>query len=295
MTKNAAHSSMSPFYSDHTVYAAVISLLIFPLITFITDKEYQSVWRTISFLILLWLVIGLLTSYSRAAWVSAVAGILFSVVFFLRIRTWLVWVVALSVVGFVIFSWTDIIVKLESNTEDSSSDYREHIQSISNISTDASNVERINRWLCAIRMFNEKKVVGFGPGTYQFQYAPFQHFDERTIISTNFGEVGSSHSEYLGPLSEEGLPGMLLVIAIIITVVVNASRFIIRTANKQARRLAIGLLIGLSTYWVHGLMNYFLDTDNASVLYWSFIAALTALEINQDKSSQTISSSEKES
>lgn len=88
---------------------------------------------------------------------------------------------------------------------------------------------------------------------------------------------------------------MLLVIAIIITVVVNASRFIIRTANKQARRLAIGLLIGLSTYWVHGLMNYFLDTDNASVLYWSFIAALTALEINQDKSSQTISSSEKES
>jgi O-antigen ligase len=279
MTKNAAHSSMAPFYSDHTIYAAVISLLLFPFIALLFDKRYRFRWKAAAFPVALWLITGLITSYSRAAWVSVAAAMVLSLIFIFRIRTWMVWIVAISFLGYVSFSWTDIIIKLESNTEDSSTDYREHLQSISNISTDASNVERVNRWLCALRMFNEKKLFGWGPGTYQFQYAPFQHYDERTIISTNFGEVGSSHSEYLGPLSEQGLPGMLLFMAIGIMVFVKASRYILITQNKSGKIIAIGLVLGLSTYYVHGFLNFFLDTDNASVPFWGSMAALTALQV----------------
>jgi len=50
-------------------------------------------------------------------------------------------------------------------------------------------------------------VFGFGPGTYQFEYGPYQHSTEKTLISTNFGDRGNAHSEYIGPLAEEGLPG----------------------------------------------------------------------------------------
>ena len=82
-----------------------------------------------------------------------------------------------------------------------------------NISTDASNLERINRWQAAIRMYEDHPVLGFGPGTYQFEYAPYQMSQEKTAISTNAGDRGNAHSEYIGPLSEEGLPGMLLVIS----------------------------------------------------------------------------------
>lgn len=279
MTKNAAHSSMAPFYSDHTVYAAVIALLLFPLISFLADRRYSAKWKIIALPVALWLITGLLTSYSRAAWISVAAALGFALVFLFRVRTWIVWTIAFAIVGYVVFSWTDIIIKLESNTEDSSTDYREHLQSISNISTDASNVERVNRWLCALRMFNEKKVFGWGPGTYQFQYAPFQHYDERTIISTNFGEVGSSHSEYLGPLSEQGLPGMILFMLIGIVVFVKASSYILTTTNKSGKTIAIGLVLGLSTYYVHGFLNFFLDTDNASVPFWGCLAALTALQV----------------
>lgn len=284
MTKNAAHSSMAPFYSDHTVYAAVIALLMFPLISFMTDKHYSRKWKIIALPVALWLITGLITSYSRAAWISVAAALVISLIFLFRIRTWMVWAVSVMIVGYVVFSWTDIIIRLESNTEDSSTDYREHLQSISNISTDASNVERVNRWLCALRMFNEKKLFGWGPGTYQFQYAPFQHFDERTIISTNFGEVGSSHSEYLGPLSEQGLPGMILFMLIAIMVFVNASKYILKTANKSGRIIATGIVLGLSTYYIHGFLNFFLDTDNASVPFWGCLAALTALQVYHKES-----------
>ena len=91
------------------------------------------------------------------------------------------------------------------NTED----FNERIESISNVSSDASNLERFNRWNSAIRMFQERPIQGWGPGTYAFCYAPFQDSKDLTIISTNFGDGGNAHSEYLGPLAEQGLFGML--------------------------------------------------------------------------------------
>ena len=63
---------------------------------------------------------------------------------------------------------------MSRNSQDSSGKLVEHLQSISNISTDASNVERLNRWVSAFGMIKEKPLVGWGPGTYQFEYAPFQ-------------------------------------------------------------------------------------------------------------------------
>jgi len=278
MTEEIAHVSMVPFYNDHTAYGAAVALFIPPMVALGLDREVRPAHRLIAFAVATILLIAIVFSYTRAAWVSLAAMALCWLVFLLRIRTALVVGVAVIAVSFVLYSWTDIIVRLESNTERSSTDYRAHLESISNISTDASNVERVNRWLCALRMFSDRKLFGFGPGTYQFQYGVFQRNDEKTYISTNFGDVGSSHSEYLGPLSEQGLPGMLLYMAICIATAVYASRYIIRSGNRSGRLLAKGLVLGLVTYYVHGFLNFFLDTDKASVPFWGFTAALTALQ-----------------
>jgi O-antigen ligase len=171
------------------------------------------------------------------------------------------------------------IDKLEKNKQDSSTDFVEHIQSISNISSDASNLERINRWQSAIRMFEERPVFGWGPGTYQFVYAPYQRSKERTIISTNYGDMGNAHSEYIGPLSESGVLGMLTFVAIVITVIVTALRVYKRAQNRQIKILVLSFLLGLMTYYVHGLLNNFLDTDKASVPFWAFTAIILALDI----------------
>ncbi|MBK7887087.1 MAG: O-antigen ligase family protein [Bacteroidetes bacterium] len=98
-------------------------------------------------------------------------------------------------------------MQLESNDQVSSDDYASHVQSIGNISSDDSNIERLNRWACALRMFQDRPVLGFGPGTYMFKYGSYQKFSERSGISTNFAEGGGSHSEYLGPLIRAGLYG----------------------------------------------------------------------------------------
>jgi O-antigen ligase len=127
-------------------------------------------------------------------------------------------------------------------------------------------------------LFDERPVVGWGPGTYQFVYAPFQRSKEKTIISTNLGDLGNAHSEYLGPLSEMGLPGMLIVL-LLLGYVVHTGTKVYNYGKGEVKYLSLMATIGLMTYYAHGLLNNFLDTDKLSVPFWGFIAIIVALDL----------------
>jgi putative inorganic carbon (hco3(-)) transporter len=172
---------------------------------------------------------------------------------------------------------------LERNSDESSSNLTEHFSSMTNISTDASNLERLNRWGSAIRMFEERPVFGYGPGTYMFQYAKYQLKKDRTIISTNAGDGGNAHSEYLGPLSESGVGGLLTFLLIIITVMYTAINTWSRLTDYRLRGIILTAIISLITYYIHGFLNNFLDTDKLSVPFWGFTAMIVAIDIYSRK------------
>ena len=283
-----AHWSANPFYKDHTSYGAMLAFYIPPVIALVFCKMFTSRKRFfyLSLLVLLWA--GIVFSYSRAAWVSLVGafGIWCCAKLHIKFRLIVVGIAVLAI-GFLAFG--DALMRdMRSNNQDSSTDLAEHVQSISNVSTDASNLERINRWNCALRMFSEKPVFGWGPGTYMFYYAPYQMSYERTIISTNEGDLGNAHSEYLGPLAEEGFLGPLTLIAVMVATIITGFRAIRRTRANHPMLYTIGLaaIIGLFTYYFHGVLNDFLDTDKASVPFWGFTALLVAIDVyySDDKS-----------
>lgn len=197
----------------------------------------------------------------------------------LRIRFSFLLVLGVILSLFIYSYRNDIIIKLEQNRQDASKVLTEHVKSISNVATDASNLERLNRWSCAWRMFKEKPIFGWGPGAYMLQYAPFQISRERTIISTDFGNVGNAHSEYIGPLAESGLFGTLTFIWIVIAAILTGLRTYHNTRSKYVKTFVLSVLLGLSTYLIHGLLNNFLDTDKASALFWGFIAILVAVDL----------------
>jgi O-antigen ligase len=133
--------------------------------------------------------------------------------------------------------------------------------------------------MTAFRMYREHPYFGFAPGTYQFEYAPYQLSDEKTLISTNAGDKGNAHSEYIGPLAEQGLPGMLIVLTLVVTMIITGLRVYKRTRDPELKLLSMTTMLGLITYFIHGLMNNFLDTDKASVPVWGFMAMLVAMDI----------------
>ena len=281
-----AHHVMQPFFNDHTSYGAILAMF-FPFIVGITfAKIFPGRIKPVFILLLLVFISAIILSYTRAAWVSIIFAVLVWGIIKLRIKFRSL-AITLIITGALFFTfYGDIIMYLERNRQDSSTNLTEHIQSIYNISSDASNLERINRWSSAIRMFREKPLLGWGPGTYMFQYAPFQFSYEKTIISTNAGDMGNAHSEYIGPLSESGILGMLTFLAIIVMVIYTGQRVYFRATDRRIKFFSLTALLGLMTYYLHGLMNNFLDTDKASVPFWGFTAILVALDVYHSQNQQ---------
>ncbi len=277
--EDPAHWVMSPFFKDHTSYGAILAFILPFAVTAISMPGYSRTRRGVAIFLLALLVTGILFSYTRAAWVGVVGALGVFMVMRLRIPAWVIGMVALVAGITAIANLDRITIALERNQAESNDDLAKHVSSISNIRSDASNLERINRWNSAMRMFESRPVTGWGPGTYMFQYAPFQAARDRTIISTNFGLNGNSHSEYLGPLAEQGLPGMLLVLALIGSITWTAVRLWSRLPNGTERMLVGAAFLGLVTYFIHGFLNNYLDLDKASVPFWGFTAMIVVLDL----------------
>jgi O-antigen ligase len=250
---------------------------VFTALTF--TRSYSRLSRLCALAVLAFLFLGLYLSYCRAAWISLVFALVFYIIIVFRIKFKYI-IVTLMIGGLVFYIFQfEILDSLSKNKQGTSANFMEHVQSMSNITTDASNLERLNRWSSAIRMFRDRPVFGYGPGTYQFEYAPYQSSEEETVISTNAGDRGNAHSEYIGPLSEQGLMGMLLVIAVFVYSLVTAMRVYRRSTDKEVRILTLAAMLGLITYYFHGLMNNFMDSDKASVPVWGFMAILVAFDL----------------
>lgn len=279
INQQASHSAVRPFYNDHTAYGAALAMIL-PVLAgfFFTPGQARNRKLLMGSLFSLFLF-AVLFSYTRATWVSLAVAFVFYLI--VRFRVPLITLVFATLVALAFLNMyrTEIYLKLRETKETSSTDFAEHVRSISNITSDASNAERINRWKSALRMFGERPLYGWGPGTYQFQYARFQMQKERTWISTNFGDLGNAHSEYIGPMAETGFPGLLTFLGVAVALLVTGLRVYRKASGRETRLLSLVLLVGLVTYLSHGLLNNFLDTDKASALFWGYIAMLVAMDV----------------
>ncbi len=283
--KQAANIVPDPFYNDHTAYGAAIAMYVPFLFGFSFTNIYTPRVKTFVRVVLGILLMGLILSYARAAWISMVAAFGVWIIMRLKIRFKPLFIIFLASLSLILIFQTQILMYLEQNNTESSTNLTKHISSISNISSDASNLERINRWNCAIRMFEDKPILGWGPGTYMFNYAPYQLTANRTIISTNSADGGNAHSEYLGPMAESGFMGMLTVLLLFAVVIYTAVHAYSRANEKRLKTIIMSALLGLITYYIHGILNNFLDTDKLSVPFWGFTAIIVAADIYTRKNS----------
>ena len=277
-TKKTSTWVMFPLFKEHTSYGAVLALF-YPAAIYLAFRKTSWVLKAISSLLLVILTVALVLSYTRAAWLSLVGAGLVYLIYLFRMSKSLVWTLVGIVCIITALNFSMISSKFERNTTDSSDDLNEHVASVTNVSTDASNLERINRWKCAIRMFQERPLLGHGPGTYMFLYAPYQKPSEKTIISTNGGNRGNAHSEYLGPLAESGILGLATFLGLIISVVVVSIKTYQRIGEPRVKGMLRLAFLGLITYYLHGFLNNFLDMDKASAPFWGFTAIIASLSI----------------
>ncbi|HET6556020.1 MAG TPA: O-antigen ligase family protein [Prolixibacteraceae bacterium] len=270
-----------PFYKDHTILGATSALLgMYWLLIIGRGKHFMQ--KCMSAFLGMVILGSVLLSFSRAAFLSLVFAVMVWVALQLHMRIKhlvLMAVAALLLAGLYHQPIREALSSNKNLSHDASASYLERLESSGNISTDLSNLERLNRWYSGIKMAQQKPLAGFGPGTYQFQYIPYQspHLMNRLTVKSYWhipeNSGGTAHSEYILALSEMGIPGFISLLTLI-------GRWIWIAFEKRGpgiRQLVIlTAFVVLSTYLFHGAFNNFLNTDKFAFLFWGFAAWLAA-------------------
>lgn len=261
---------VQPFYNDHTAYGAILALFLPVCISMFFLPHKKTSYKILITAVTATISISIVYSYCRAAWISIAGAAAIFAVLKLKIKPWISVSAAFVIITFIMLNFKEVKNNFYFNKQESSNNISEHIKSVTNIKGDASNLERLNRWHCAFKMFNKHPFIGFGAGTYMFEYGKYQSNNDKTIISTNFGTVGNCHSEYFSPLVETGIPGFVIWIAILFFTLRAAYKVYKFCVNKSLKLIVTGCAFGLITYYIHGILNNFLDTDKLSVPFWTF-------------------------
>lgn len=282
----AAYNICSPYYNDHTIYGACLAFVLPLLIVLILHSKKLGFSLPLRIaLTLTTIIVGTaeILALSRAAWLSLVVAVGF--VFLLRLKVKITGVIVLlGILTITTFSMREILYEQIAETATVSNDgnVTNHLTSVTNIQTDVSNLERINRWYCAWNMFLDKPHMGFGPGTYQFEYATYQTPEYKTYISTTHGDRGNAHSEYLTYLSETGWPG-IIVFFVLVFYSVHLGMMSYYHFRGIDRVVVLGILLGLITFYIHGLFNSFLDQDKMAVLVFAALSTLVVFDLKRKR------------
>ncbi len=278
-TRLYAYTAMRPFLPDHGMYAAAISFCIPPMLImgFLGRKMRMNwFWVVAALGVGVVITLGVVFSFTRASWLSLVIAFAVFVLLMAKVKFKTVVTVGVSLLALFLLFQALIFSELARNKQDSDDDIGSHLQSFSNVSTDPSNLERLNRWSCVYRMFKDKPIVGFGPGTYTYEYGSYQLPHEMTIISTTSGDLGNVHSEYLRPFAESGILGGLLFIALVLATLHQGFKSYYELEDMRIKGLVLGALLGLTTYFIHGFLNNYSEFDKIAVPMWGFISIIVA-------------------
>ncbi len=304
--RNGSALAPFPFYVDHTSYSAALVFALLFGCGYLAGIARKKRWREVLPLALL-CTLGLLAAYlayCRAAWLSlVVVGVLAVVLWLqLRVRTVLVMVgvgCAVGLIGLVTALGGQVSSTADSNA--TGAGFKESVRSLTNVQSDASNKERVNRWKCSLRMFKDSPWVGHGVGSYQFVFVPYQAQEEMTYISvtgpvdpdrvqriwtfsdglfirrnpqTFYCSGGTAHSEYLLALSESGILAALVFAMLGMVALLRGLRRIPMITDRAVRYRMVAAWLAICAYFTHAFFNNYLDDPKVACLFWTTLGLL---------------------
>ncbi len=276
------NKAMAPFFRNHVAYAALPSITL-PFIVcgaFLFPRRSYTRYGLLALSLLMLLAVQ--TSYTRAAYVSIVAGAGYVLLMRWRLaRLGLVAAVAIVIAfgTYVVSNNNFLRFAPDYNRTITHTDFQSLVEATYKLE-DISTMERVYRWVAAGYMTAERPWLGFGPGNFATEYRGYAIETFRTYISNN--EEGSGvHSYYLMVLSEQGWIGLILFVLLCLVALALAER-VYHAANSRDERLVVmmaaaSLVINLSFQ----LINDMIETDKCGPWFFYALALLVAVDIRQ--------------
>lgn len=220
--------------------------------------------------IMLLLAAALYLSFSRGAWLGAVAALGVTIAFAPR-RLWIG--IGLMAIALALLLGLSSAGLLPSAINERLADAGELFQfrDVRGVAINDANyalIERLARWQAALNMLTDQPWTGVGFGNYQAVYERYRLINWPTPL-------GHAHNIYLNVAAETGLPGLAAYVFLWV-VIFGLTIQTIRRTNGLHRALAVGLLGTWAYLSVHNLVDN-LYVNNTHLLIGVLLGLLVAL------------------
>ncbi len=260
-----------PFFTEHGSYAAFITFgFALSLYLGFYSRNMPNIW--ILRLSAVIIFTGIILSYTRAAWIGTLL-LLFITFGFSILKKFSIKKLFTLFLVLLIFSLIVYIFALHTTVG-------KHYLTIYNI-RNLSNLERFNRWMAAIKMFQQSPLIGVGFDTYINNYYHYRSLNFTTALSSAFMGV---HSEYLKVLAETGLFGFIAFIYLLIRFFRIGFTLWKRIEDSFLKLTVLGIMGGLFSYLIQAIFNNFIKYDKVAIPFWLSFGLIGAIgSIIQEK------------
>lgn len=268
---------MGPFYRNHVTYACIQAVFLpFVWLGLRRYRRYSRPWWILATGVVL-LLVGINFAYTRVAYVALIAAVGIYVLVRLRSVQVALLVAAIALTAFIaLVTYRDNWLLFAPNYERTITHKRfDNLLEATTRLEDISVMERVYRWVAAAYMIRWRPLMGFGPGTFYFNYQNYTVTRFRTYVSHN-PERSGIHNYYLMVAVEQGLPGLAFFLLFFVLVLLWGQRAYHRLRDVGQRYIVMAALLNFAIAGLLLLMNDFVETDKIGSLF--FICA--ALVVN---------------
>lgn len=142
---------------------------------------------------------------------------------------------------------------------------------------DMSSMERLYRWIAAVRMSQEHPLVGVGPNSFYEFYKPYTVTSFRTYVSRN-PERSTTHNYFLLMLVEQGWPAMLLYATLLAVFFIQAQKIYHRFKDRFYRNVTLAVAMMFAAGFINNFFSELLETHKVGALFYIAIALMVVLD-----------------
>lgn len=251
-----------PFFRDHGIYAAFLSLPTAFLMAFWLERHPRR-WMPLYRVLLLMAGVSLLLSFVRGAWMGMLALLMFLA---WRYQRWWNFRTLLMVTVLTLIAVTLVFgLQIEDIL-------RERLTSAGDMDSTV-NLDRLDRWASAWGIIKDHPLFGVGWGGYPDAYYAYSRFPIAYQASLHMG----SHNLYLEILSDAGLPGIAAFFWVVAVFFREAFRTMARARTPLLKGAATGAAGAMITFLTHGLVNNLGPSDKMGLGFFGLLGLMVVL------------------
>ena len=277
-------NTLSPFFRNHVTYSAMLVCLLAVVWAMLRLTPKSNPYRIYLQMTIIIFVMGLISSYSRGAWLALVTGM----IAYLLIRKKLV---VKAVIAFVVILLLCVVwlgnnkhylrFAPDYNTTVFHPQFTEHLQATVDLK-DVSNAERFYRWIAAVNMIMDRPVTGFGPNNFYDNYRGYTVTPFKTWVSDN-PEHSSVHNYFLLTTLEQGLPGLFFFVLLYVGMLAWSQKLYHLLEDEFYKTVAMVIGVIVIMIGTLNLMNDLIETDKNGSLFWLCLGMLVVLDRKKDQ------------